>query len=174
MMDIIRSDTKIDFMARRKIAMIFSAVLILISIGSLATRGLEFGLDFTGGTLIEVSYPDAPDLGEVRGALDAAGYEDFTVQTFGTSRDIVVRLPADEAAEEGADISTEVLGALESTSGGIEMRRVEFVGPQAAPSWPSRADWPCCTRWPASCSTSRSASSGASPSARSRPWSTTC
>lgn len=130
MMDIIRNDTKIDFMARRKIALIFSAVLILVSIGSLATRGLEFGLDFTGGTLIEVNYPEAPDLANVRGALDDSGYEDFTVQTFGTSRDIVVRLPADEAEEEGADISTAVLGALSSTSDGIEMRRVEFVGPQ--------------------------------------------
>ena len=129
-MDIIRNDTKIDFMGRRKVAMIFSAVLLLVSIGSLATRGLEFGLDFTGGTLIEVNYPAAPDLGDVRGALDAAGYADYTVQTFGTSRDIVVRLPADQAAEEGADISTEVLDALSESTAGIEMRRVEFVGPQ--------------------------------------------
>lgn len=129
-MDIIRNDTKIDFMGGRKIALLFSAVLILISIGALATRGLEFGLDFTGGTLIEVSYPEAPDLGDVRGSLDAAGYENFTVQTFGTSRDIVVRLPADAAAEEGADISTEVLNALSTSTAGIEMRRVEFVGPQ--------------------------------------------
>jgi preprotein translocase subunit SecF len=129
-MDIIRNDTKIDFMGRRKIALIFSAVLLLVSIASLAVRGLEFGLDFTGGTLIEVNYPEAPDLGDVRGALDAAGYADYTVQTFGTSRDIVVRLPADQAAEEGADISTEVLAALSTSSDGIEMRRVEFVGPQ--------------------------------------------
>ncbi len=129
-MDIIRNDTKIDFMGRRRIAMIFSAVLILVSIGSLATRGLEFGLDFTGGTLIEVNYPEAPDLGDVRQALDESGYADYTVQTFGTSRDIVVRLPADQAAEEGADISTEVLGALSASAEGIEMRRVEFVGPQ--------------------------------------------
>src|SRR6056297_3179655 len=129
-MDIIRNDTKIDFMGRRRIAMIFSAVLILVSIGSLATRGLEFGLDFTGGTLIEVNYPEAPDLGDVRQALDESGYADYTVQTFGTSRDIVVRLPADQAAEEGADISTEVLGALSASAEGIEMRRVEFDGPQ--------------------------------------------
>ncbi|NKI35829.1 protein translocase subunit SecF [Wenzhouxiangella sp. XN79A] len=129
-MDIIRNDTKIDFMGRRKIALLFSAVLILVSIGSLVTRGLEFGLDFTGGTLIEVNYPEAPDLGDVRGALDLAGYTDYTVQTFGTSRDIVVRLPADQAAEAGADISTQVLDALSESAAGIEMRRVEFVGPQ--------------------------------------------
>lgn len=129
-MDIIRNNTRIDFMARRKIALIFSAVLILASIGSLATRGLDFGLDFTGGTLIEISYPEAPDLAEVRGALTAADYENFSVQTFGTSRDIVVRLPAEVAAEEGADVSTLALEALESVDAGVEIRRVEFVGPQ--------------------------------------------
>lgn len=129
-MDIIRNNTRIDFMARRKIALIFSAVLILASIGSLATRGLDFGLDFTGGTLIEISYPEAPDLAEVRGALTAADYENFSVQTFGTSRDIVVRLPAEVAAEEGADVSTAALEALESVDAGVEIRRVEFVGPQ--------------------------------------------
>ncbi|HMB38552.1 MAG TPA: protein translocase subunit SecF [Wenzhouxiangellaceae bacterium] len=129
-MDIIRNDTHIDFMARRKIALIFSAVLILASIGSLVTRGLDFGLDFTGGTLIEISYPEAPDLANVRGALDEAGYENFSVQTFGTSRDIVVRLPPEVAAEEGADVSTAALEALESVDPGVEIRRVEFVGPQ--------------------------------------------
>jgi len=129
-MDIIRNNTRIDFMARRKIALIFSAVLILASIGSLVTRGLNFGLDFTGGTLIEISYPAAPDLVNVRGALDDAGYENFSVQTFGTSRDIVVRLPAEVAAEEGADVSTAALEALSSVDAGVEIRRVEFVGPQ--------------------------------------------
>ena len=129
-MDIIRNNTRIDFMARRRIALIFSAVLILASIGSLVTRGLDFGLDFTGGTLIEIGYPEAPDLTSVRGALDEAGYENFTVQTFGTSRDIVVRLPAEVAAEEGADVSTAALEALSSVDAGVEVRRVEFVGPQ--------------------------------------------
>jgi len=129
-MDIIRNNTRIDFMARRKIALIFSAVLILASIGSLVTRGLDFGLDFTGGTLIEISYPEAPDLANVRGALDEAGYENFSVQTFGTSRDIVVRLPPEVAAEEGADVSTAALEALSSVDAGVEIRRVEFVGPQ--------------------------------------------
>ncbi|MEX2498369.1 MAG: protein translocase subunit SecF [Wenzhouxiangellaceae bacterium] len=129
-MDIIRNDTHIDFMGRRKIALIFSAILILASIGSLATRGLNFGLDFTGGTLIEISYPQAPELTEVRGALDAAGYDNFTVQTFGTASDIVVRLPPEVAAEEGADVSTAALEALSSVDAGVEVRRVEFVGPQ--------------------------------------------
>ncbi|HKL49675.1 MAG TPA: protein translocase subunit SecF [Wenzhouxiangellaceae bacterium] len=129
-MDIIRNNTRIDFMARRRIALIFSMILIVASIGSLVSRGLNFGLDFTGGTLIEISYPEAPDLANVRGALDEAGYENFSVQTFGTSRDIVVRLPPEVAAEEGADVSTAALEALSSVDAGVEVRRVEFVGPQ--------------------------------------------
>jgi preprotein translocase subunit SecF len=129
-MDIIKTDTRIDFMARRRIALIFSAVVLLLSVGSLVTRGLNFGLDFTGGTLIEVSYPEAPALPDVRGSLEQAGYERFTVQTFGTARDIVVRLPAEVAGEEGADISTRVLEALSTVDAGVEIRRVEFVGPQ--------------------------------------------
>ena len=129
-MDIIKTNTQIDFMARRKIALIVSAILIVLSIFSLTTRGINFGLDFTGGTLIEVSYPEAPDLASVRDALTDAGYIGFTVQTFGTARDIVARIPADAAAEEGADISTDVLAALATVDEGMEMRRVEFVGPQ--------------------------------------------
>jgi len=129
-MDIIKTNTTIDFMARRKIALILSAILIVLSVFSLTTRGLNFGLDFTGGTLIEVSYPTAPDLGNVRSALTDAGYVGFTVQTFGTARDIVARIPADAAAEEGADISTDVLAAMATVDQGMDMRRVEFVGPQ--------------------------------------------
>jgi len=129
-MDLIRANTHIDFMGRRKLAMVFSAILIVASIGTLITRGLNFGLDFTGGTLVEVAYPTAPDLANVRAALDAAGYENYTVQTFGTTTDIVVRLPVEVAAEEGADVSTEALEALASIDADVELRRVEFVGPQ--------------------------------------------
>jgi len=129
-MDIIRNDTHIDFMARRKVALVFSALLILVAIGSLTTRGLNFGLDFTGGTLIEVAYPEAPELDAVRSALSGAGYENFTVQTFGTARDIVIRLPVEVAAEEGADVTTAALEALAEVNDEVVTRRVEFVGPQ--------------------------------------------
>ena len=129
-MDIIKNNTTIDFMARRKIALVISAILIVLSVFSLTTRGINFGLDFTGGTLIEVSYPEAPDLTEVRDALTEAGYVGFTVQTFGSARDIVARIPPVDGAEEGADISTEVLAAMATVDDGMEMRRVEFVGPQ--------------------------------------------
>ena len=129
-MDIIKNDTHIDFMGVRKHALILSAIVLLIGVFALATRGINFGLDFTGGTLIEVSYPAAPELGDVRAALVNAGFDDFTVQTFGTARDIVVRMPADQGDESGAELSTQVLEALSAQEPGIDLRRVEFVGPQ--------------------------------------------
>ena len=129
-MDIIKTNTNIDFMGKRNLALILSAIVLLIGVFALATRGINFGLDFTGGTLIEVSYPAAPDLGDVRQALVTAGFEDFTVQTFGSAREIVVRMPADQGDESGADLSTQVLNALSAQEPGIDLRRVEFVGPQ--------------------------------------------
>ena len=117
-------------MSRRNIALIFSAILIVASITSLVVRGLNFGLDFTGGTLIEVGYPSAPDTTEVRENLSNAGF-DSIVQTFGTATDIVVRIPPSGIEESSAELSTRVLAALsEGVEGNIEMRRVEFVGPQ--------------------------------------------
>ena len=122
--------TNIDFMSQRKIALVFSAVLIIASITSLTVRGLNFGLDFTGGTLIEVGYPSAPDTTEVRENLANAGF-DSIVQTFGAATDIVVRIPPGDIEESSAELSTRVLAALsQGVEGEIEMRRVEFVGPQ--------------------------------------------
>lgn len=122
--------TNIDFMSQRKIALIVSIVLIVVSITSLAMRGLNFGLDFTGGTLIEVGYPSAPEISEVREQLADAGL-DSVVQTFGAATDIVVRIPPTESTESSAELSTRVLAALsQGVEGEIEMRRVEFVGPQ--------------------------------------------
>jgi preprotein translocase subunit SecF len=129
-MDIIKANTNINFMGQRKLALVISAIILAIGVASLFTRGINFGLDFTGGTLIEVAYPAAADLGEVRQALTDAGFDDFTVQTFGTAREVVVRMPADQAEETGADLSTLVLNALSAQEPGIDLRRVEFVGPQ--------------------------------------------
>ena len=129
-MKFLNRKTNIDFMSRRNIALIFSAILIVASITSLVVRGLNFGLDFTGGTLIEVGYPSAPDTTEVRENLSNAGF-DSIVQTFGTATDIVVRIPPSGIEESSAELSTRVLAALsEGVEGNIEMRRVEFVGPQ--------------------------------------------
>ena len=130
-MRILNRKTRIDFMGQRKIAFALSASLMAISIVLLATRGLNFGLDFTGGMLIEVSYPSAPLIAEVRANLGDAGLDDAVVQTFGTATDIVVRIPPRSEDESDAELSTIILEALQvGIEGDIVMRRVEFVGPQ--------------------------------------------
>jgi len=129
-MKFLNRKTNIDFMSRSRIALIFSSILIVAAVISLSTRGLNFGLDFTGGTLIEVGYPIAPDTNEVRKNLENAGF-DSIVQTFGAANDIVVRIPPTGVEESSAELSTRVLAALsQGVEGEIEMRRVEFVGPQ--------------------------------------------
>ena len=130
-MRILNRKTRIDFMGQRKMAFALSAILMALSIGSLATRGLNFGLDFTGGMLIEVSYPSAPLIADVRANLSSAGLDDAVVQTFGTATDIVVRIPPRSEEESDAELSTIILKALQvGIEGDIVMRRVEFVGPQ--------------------------------------------
>ena len=131
-MKFLNKKTNIDFMGKRKIAFATSAILIILSIVVLFTRDLNFGLDFTGGTLIEVSYPTAPEISDVRSNLAEAGMNDAVVQTFGAASDIVVRIPLGaEDGESEAQISTVVLAALQQgVEGDVVMRRVEFVGPQ--------------------------------------------
>ena len=116
-----------NFMGLRKVAGIFSIVLLLISIGSLAIQGLKLGLDFTGGTLIEVSYESAANVDEIRRTLNDKGYEDVTVQHFGSEEEVLVRM----SESYRANLGDEVLAALQaSSSENIELRRSEFVGSQ--------------------------------------------
>jgi preprotein translocase subunit SecF len=130
-MRIIKDLTHINFMQKRWVALAISVAIILLGIGSLVTRGLNFGLDFTGGALIEVGYVEAPVLADVRQQLADGGFPDAIVQTFGTAREIVVRLAGSEGDSGSAEISSQVLNALQAgTDSGVEMRRVEFVGPQ--------------------------------------------
>jgi preprotein translocase subunit SecF len=124
------ANADIDFMGRRRIALVISAILILGSILMLATRGLNFGIDFTGGTVIEVGYPEPVALEDVREQLEAGGYGRAIVQYFGTSQDILIRL-APREGEDTAELSTEVIRVLGAGPGtDIDLRRVEFVGPQ--------------------------------------------
>jgi len=116
-----------NFMGVRKLALAFSALLLLISIGALAVNGLKFGLDFTGGSLVEVGYEESADLDEVRQNLETGGFEDVTVQTFGSPRDILIRMQVDHDPQLG----DKVLEALRAGSDqNIELRRNEFVGSQ--------------------------------------------
>jgi preprotein translocase subunit SecF len=128
-MDIIKHNLAIDFMGKRQLAAVVSVILVLVSIGSLATRGLNFGIDFTGGTLIEVGYPQPVDLSEIRPLLEGGGYAGAQVQHFGTSRDLLIRI-APQESKASAKLSEEVLATLRKHNTGVEMRRVEFVGPQ--------------------------------------------
>jgi len=129
-MKIIASKQTIDFMGKRQIAMVFSIVLISIAVGSLVVRGLSLGIDFTGGTLIEIGYAEPANLENVRKALVDAGYGDSSVQQFGTPRDVLIRL-ASSADADSARLSNEVFAALSKAAGSeVELRRVEFVGPQ--------------------------------------------
>ncbi|MCG6865102.1 MAG: protein translocase subunit SecF [Thiogranum sp.] len=128
-MHILDKGTHIDFMGKRKLAMAFSLTLILISLVLLFTRGLSFGIDFTGGTLIEVAYPDAVELGGIRDVLQEAGFSDIQVQHFGTARDVLIRI-APRANTASAKLSEDVMTALKGADSAVEKRRVEFVGPQ--------------------------------------------
>ena len=128
-MHILDKGTHIDFMGKRKLAMGFSLTLIAISLVLLFTRGLSFGIDFTGGTLIEVAYPDAVELGGIRDVLQEAGFSDIQVQHFGTARDVLIRI-APRANTASAKLSEDVMTALKGADSAVEKRRVEFVGPQ--------------------------------------------
>ena len=129
-MEIFKKVTHIDFMGKRKLAIMFSLLLMAIAIGAMVTRGLNFGLDFTGGTLIEVGYEQPVDLQEVRAALDKVGFGDAVVQHFGTSKDVLVRL-APRGGEDSEAIGDQILQVLNAASEGeVKMRRQEYVGPQ--------------------------------------------
>jgi preprotein translocase subunit SecF len=124
------SRKKINFIGNRNIALIFSGLLMIIAMASLATRGLEMGIDFTGGTLIEVGYQKSAEVVALRKTLGEIGFADATVQNFGTAKDVLIRLKPREGVNSN-DLSTQVLEAINKTTAEpASVRRVEFVGPQ--------------------------------------------
>jgi preprotein translocase subunit SecF len=120
-----------DFMGKRRIAMVLSLTLALVSIVSFFVRGFNFGIDFTGGILVEVQYAQPVELNTVRDALEKNGFEKIVVQYFGTAHDVLIRVPPGKKGKS-AQVSTAILNALHQESAGndVEQRRVEFVGPQ--------------------------------------------
>jgi preprotein translocase subunit SecF len=121
------SDIKVfDFMGKRNIAMIFSAILIIVSIGSLATRSLNFGLDFTGGAQIELGFEEAADVNVIRSTLQDAGYADVNVKYFGTNTDVLIRMQEANKPKLGQ----EVLELIKLERSDVELRRNDYVGPQ--------------------------------------------
>jgi preprotein translocase subunit SecF len=129
-MQFLNGKSNIDFMGKRFAALIFTAVLTIASLVSIMVDGLNFGIDFTGGYLIEVGYERDIEIAPIRKALIDNGFEDAQVQHFGTARDILVRIAPRKDLNK-ANISDQLLGILKAnTDQQITMRRVEFVGPQ--------------------------------------------
>ena len=129
-MHLLSKETNINFVGVRKYALAISALMLIIAIYSIATKGLNFGIDFTGGTMIEIAYPEQADLSGIRDTLANNGYEDAVVQNFGSISDVLIRLPVIEG-QNMATLSDEVVSLLEqSTTSALDVKRVEFVGPQ--------------------------------------------
>ncbi|RPI16363.1 MAG: protein translocase subunit SecF [Lysobacterales bacterium] len=128
-MEFFKKQTNFRFMPLRKRWYAISGILIFASLALIAVRGLNLGIDFTGGVVLELSFPQAANLDEVRGALATAGHGDATVQSFGSDRDVLVRL-LPKPGENTAQVGQDVLAAVESTAPGVQLRRTEVVGAQ--------------------------------------------
>ena len=129
-MEFFRIRKDIPFMKHALVFNVISLVTFLLAVFFLVTKGLHFSVEFTGGTLMEVSYAEAPNLEKLRESLAKDGYQDAQVQNFGSARDVLIRLPNREGMETGK-VSEKVMANLATIEGPkAEMRRVEFVGPQ--------------------------------------------
>jgi preprotein translocase subunit SecF len=124
-MEFFKSNTNIDFMGQRFYAAIFSILLCVLSLTALMTKGLNLGLDFTGGTQIEVSYAQPADLNQIREQLNTAGFNDAVVQAYGSARDVLIRISAKEV--EGQDV---LKGKIMRALPGATLHQAEYIGPQ--------------------------------------------
>ena len=118
-----------NFMGARRITSVISGLLIVFSIFSLSSKGLNLGIDFTGGTLVEVGYTETVDLDKVRQSFNNSDFSDAVIQYFGTAKEILIRIPPQQGLNS-ADISSKILDLISADNFNAEMRRVEFVGPQ--------------------------------------------
>ena len=128
-MEFFRFKRSIPFMRYALIFNVISLITFLIAVGALATKGLNLGVDFTGGTVIEVNYQQPPDLNPIRERMVKVGFSDPSVQNFGTARDVLIRLPVKEGITS-AQLSERVMTELRQLDAAVKLRRVEFVGPQ--------------------------------------------
>ena len=129
---LVKDEARINFMGGRKIAGMISAVLVAGSIAGAAVLGLNFGIDFRGGTMIEVQTEQAADLGQIRGIVDGLGYGDVAVQGFGTPNDVLIRIEAQPGEDANKLVAPNVGQALAAEIAGVDIRRVEFVGPNVS------------------------------------------
>ena len=121
-------DLQIDFMGKRKYALVLSAALLVTALSSLGSKGLNMGLDFTGGSLLEVGFTEEVDAEEVRNFLQGAGFNNGTVQYFGTNRDLLIRMPPQPDANQSS-LGDEIFAALKSQYPEGELRQSNYVGP---------------------------------------------
>jgi len=128
-MEFFRIRRDIPFMRYALIFNVISLITFIIAVGSLATRGLHLGVDFTGGTVLEVTYKQAPELDPIRERMAKLGFSEPAVQNFGSSRDVLIRLPLKEGLTS-AKVSEMVMGELKALDPNVQLQRVEFVGPQ--------------------------------------------
>jgi preprotein translocase subunit SecF len=128
-MEFFRIRKDIPFMSWGRITTTISLLTFLLSVFFLFSRGLNFSVDFTGGTVMEVSYAQAADVGKIRNVLTGLGFDDANVQNFGTSRDVLIRLPLKKGLTS-AGLSEKVIVALKGVDASASLQRVEFVGPQ--------------------------------------------
>lgn len=128
-MELFRIKRDIPFMSYGKLTTSISLITFILAIFFLSTKGLNFGVDFTGGTVMEISYPNAADLGKIRALVDNSGLKDASVQNFGSSHDVLIRLPLKKGMS-GSQLSESMLKVLQQADPSVQMRRVEFVGPQ--------------------------------------------
>ncbi len=130
-MQLIKQQTHFNFMGKRTLATLFSTILILITAVSLTMQGLNFGIDFTGGTMIEVAYQQPVALDKIRATLTQNGFGDAVVQNFGSIRDVLIRLPVTASDDNMSALSNEVIAVLQTGyNESVDIRRIEFVGPQ--------------------------------------------
>ncbi|RTZ40711.1 protein translocase subunit SecF [Candidimonas sp. SYP-B2681] len=128
-MEFFRIHRTIPFMRHALVLNLISVITFAAAVFFIATRGFHLSIEFTGGTVMEVHYAQSAQVEEIRSAVDSLGYTDFQVQNFGTSQDVLIRLPL-RAGETSATQSDSVFGALKAQHPDVELRRVEFVGPQ--------------------------------------------
>ena len=140
-MEFFHKPTNFPFMATRKVWYALSVLMVIVSIGSFATRGLNLAIDFTGGVNVPATFPTAANVDAVRAALARAGYPDPQVQSFGSSRDVSIRLPPLGVKQDAQAIRTQVTKVLQGVDPGVQVQPPDVVGPQVGGELQRSAEW---------------------------------
>ena len=129
MIEFFKLKKDIPFMRYGRVTTAISLLTFVIAVWALAAKGLNFGVDFTGGTVLEITYPQAAPIDQIRHRLEGSGLTEVTVQNFGSSRDVLIRLPL-KSGVTGAQVSEQIMTALRADQTDTALKRVDFIGPQ--------------------------------------------